>query len=171
MSQSSSSSFFLGRFLSGTSETPAACFLRSSFFHPGKPQFEEATQPGSTPTSRNSTQTGWKPILHYAVASSRWVREGAFRCTRIIARHSGEECRIGFQSVSGPKYSMSAPFLRIAYKAGLKPQTESYSPFGAKARSILRHPEHPLRGTNPWQKAGWSKRESILIIDKTITMI
>jgi hypothetical protein len=28
-------------------------------------------QPGSEPTSSISAQTGWKPILHYAVASSR----------------------------------------------------------------------------------------------------
>jgi hypothetical protein len=31
---SSSSSFVLGRFSGGTSETPVACFLHSSFFHP-----------------------------------------------------------------------------------------------------------------------------------------
>ena len=63
------------------------------------PQIEEkALQPGNTPTSSIS-ETGWKPILHCAVASSRWVREGAFRCTRIIARPSGEQCSIGFQPV------------------------------------------------------------------------
>jgi hypothetical protein len=33
----SSSSFVLGRFSGGTSETPAACFLYASFFHPSKP--------------------------------------------------------------------------------------------------------------------------------------
>src|SRR5271165_999841 len=34
---SSSSSFVLGRFSGGRSENPAACFLHSSFFRPGKP--------------------------------------------------------------------------------------------------------------------------------------
>jgi hypothetical protein len=33
-SSSSSSSFVLGRFSDGTSETPVACFLHSFFFHP-----------------------------------------------------------------------------------------------------------------------------------------
>jgi len=41
-----------------------------------------------------SPEAGWKPTLHYTVAASRWAREGAFRCTRIIARHSGEQCRV-----------------------------------------------------------------------------
>ena len=36
-SSSSSSSFVLGRFSGGTSETPADRFLYASFFHPGKP--------------------------------------------------------------------------------------------------------------------------------------
>jgi hypothetical protein len=33
-SSSSSSSFVLGRFWGGTSESPVACLLHSSFFHP-----------------------------------------------------------------------------------------------------------------------------------------
>jgi hypothetical protein len=36
-SSSSSSSFVLGRYSGGQSETPAACSLYASFFHPGKP--------------------------------------------------------------------------------------------------------------------------------------
>ena len=43
------------------------------------PKEKRQLQPGSTPTSSISAQTGWKPILHYAVASSRWVREGCFQ--------------------------------------------------------------------------------------------
>src|SRR5580692_3369898 len=37
-----------------------------------RPQMKKRQlQPGSAPTSSISAQTGWKPILHYAVASSR----------------------------------------------------------------------------------------------------
>ena len=84
---------------SGRRTIPNSPYLRAiqrvstlNFVHNSK---KRRLQPGSAPTSSISAQTGWKPILHYAVASSRWVQEGAFRCTRIIARHSREQCRIG----------------------------------------------------------------------------
>ena len=54
------------------------------------PQIEEkALQPGNTPTSSIS-ETGWKPILHCAVARHDGNEKVLFRCARIIARPSEE---------------------------------------------------------------------------------
>ena len=41
--------------------------------------------------------TGWKPMLHYTVAWWLWARETPVRKHfSEIARHSGEQCSIGF---------------------------------------------------------------------------
>ena len=86
------------------------------------PKEKRQLQPGSTPTS-NISQPRQAGSLSYTTPSPRHggYEKGAFRCTRIIARHSGEQCRIGFQPVSGLKYSMSAPFSNRALSSGLKP--------------------------------------------------
>ena len=63
------------------------------------PQIEEkALQPGNTPTSSIS-ETGWKPILHCAVASSRWVREGASVALESSLDPPKSQCSIGSQPV------------------------------------------------------------------------
>jgi len=51
---------------------------------PGKPELYTQFEEKPTPAWKRAdiayfSQTGWKPILHYAVASSRWAREGGFR--------------------------------------------------------------------------------------------
>jgi len=46
-----------------------------------------------------SINTGWKPMLLYAVAARERVRGDGFRMTSSTARPSGEECGIGFQPV------------------------------------------------------------------------
>jgi hypothetical protein len=50
---------------------------------------------------RWTKKTGWKPILQYALASSRWVHSTGVSRSWDIARQSGDQCKIGFQPVSG----------------------------------------------------------------------
>jgi hypothetical protein len=52
----SSSSFVLGRFLDGTSETTVTCFLYASFFHSGKPP--------RSPTDEDEQKQDWAMALN-----------------------------------------------------------------------------------------------------------
>ena len=82
-------------------------------------QRRDASPCGQYFRAKTTRRKGSRDWSHRLTLLRHWQQttDNCFQVHSNLARHSGEQCRIGFQPVSGQKYSMPTPFLRIVYKA------------------------------------------------------